>query len=225
MKRMKSGFHWATTVALIVLLTSCATSKVSQDDAKKVLDDFVFNKVAPLIQYDPYTAKIHYDKDKIQSLFEECKRQVKLCGCSIRPVTAFGNKEKWSQGYYQADGYQNIEWTNQVYDQLAINKNGWAVAQLEYPKAGLQHGDFSVKCIMHLAIIWCGATLQNPLYDLRYDFAIKNKSLPNSTTKTSNTAQQPSTTEKSKQLKELFDNGLITKEEYDQKRKQILGNL
>ena len=84
------------------------------------------------------------------------------------------------------------------------------------------------QCSSHLAICSSGFKLapviqQQQCNDI-YDVCIKG--CPQRTLATSQTKPPPSpTAERLKQLEELFKSGAITKDEYDAKRKEILGSL
>ena len=213
-------------VFLSIILTSCASSSSIQDESYKILQNFAF-EASQHVEFDPYSAKVFFERNKIQALLNQTQVKLQQNGCGeLLPIDMnFPSVEDFYDVFVRNYGIQDDAWKMDLYRQLTQNKQGWAIAQVEFPKSGMMHGDYSVKGILMFYISWCGGNGRGGDYGFTPAFYIDIKSKAKENT----TVQQPKTSEgsleKLKKLKEMLDAGLINQQDYDAKKKIILEGI
>lgn len=247
LKKHVSMFNYLLILLLTLFVTSCATSKAIQDDSYRILGEFA-GSLSNYVEYDPYSATLHYDRNQIQGLFEQTKMKLRNNGCGyVGPYyIGVGSEDDFIKYKVKEYGIQNDEWKRSLYQQIVNEKEGWAIAQVEYPRAGLQHGDFTVKSVIMFLMGWCGGNGMGGDYGIQpaFYFDVKNKSLEqkpliennNSKTEIGTTVNQENSAKKKtqnvndainrlKKLKEMLDGGLINQEEYAAKKQKIIDEM
>ncbi len=167
----------ALLLMTLVFCFSCASEKPLQDDSYRILEEFA-NDAARDVEFDPYTAKFHFDRSVIQKKFEVMNQKLinNGCGRAVPLTNGIPDEEHFIKFELKNFVIQNDAWKSQLYQQLAKERQGWAIVQVEYPKSGLQHGDFSVRGVVALYIAWCGGSALGGEYGLLPAFYINVKS-------------------------------------------------
>lgn len=227
-------------IILLIILVSCATDSTVQNSSYEIIREFA-SKLPEVVKYDPYTAKVYFDRKTIDNRFQEVNFKLQYNGCgSITPIYTFlPDEDVFVKEIDVVNGVQNDNWKKSLYYQIINEKQGWAIEQMEYPKAGLAHGDYIVRSIVLFNIDWCGSNGRGGDYRRMFAFYFdlispsKNDSEKsdevklneNSKIKTTNESNKTSIEEKLKKLKELFDANLIDKKDYEEKKKAILDSI
>jgi hypothetical protein len=217
-----------TTLSTLFLLSSCATSRHVQDQSYTILGEFAA-QLPSVVAFDPYTATLHFDRNVVQNLFEATQLRLVNVGCG--PVSPMFRGMPGESDFiaFNLKNYpmQNIAWKSDLYRQIVNNKQGWAIAQVEYPKMGLQHGDFTVKCLVMFHMSWCGGggfSTGDYGFQPAFYFDVKSSALTSQASEKKVAAPEDSVT-RLKKLKEMLDSGLINQQDYDAKKKAIIDGI
>lgn len=226
-RRPRTSFLLAI-LSLLFLSLSCTPPR-PKDEYWKLLVAFMRN-AETCVQYDPYTATVHYDEAAIQQQWKLTLSALRNAGCSTSPFAWYPNNYDTARGHFSRPlKFENEAWERDLWRQIQTGR-GWGIVQTKYPKAGLHHGDYEVPVALKLMIQWCGMdTYGRGPYSEFVLKGTKPDQAPAAQPSAPKTppAPQPSAeaSEKLKKLKELFDSGLITKDEYELKRKTIIDQL
>jgi hypothetical protein len=208
-------------LGLLALSLSCTPPQPKETYWNLVVD--FAKRAESYVQYDPYTATVHFDEGGIQAEWNRTLLSLRNAGCSASPFAWYPNDYSVARGHFsQPLKFENEAWERDLWRQIQTGR-GWGVVQTRYPKAGLQHGDYEVPVAIKLMFQWCAQeSYGRGVYHEWVIKGVKPEQTPTAPQKPA--APQPSAdaTERLKKLKEMFDAGLISKDEYDQKRKAIL---
>lgn len=227
-------------VVSVAVLSGCAAPRSIQDSSYRILREFAY-EASNHVQFDPYTARLHFDSAAVQAGFGQMQNRLIANGCGpASPVWMYlggslsGDEDKFLQYWYEDTKFQNIEWKRDLFRQLRDAKQGWGIVQVEYPKAGMQHGDFTVRALFAYYISWCGANGRGGDYSLTPSFWIDVKSRAKEAAEAATaSAPHPDPTTapsgdamgKMRKLKEMLDAGLISPADYEAKKKSLLDGM
>lgn len=232
---VKGMVIWAVAVAA---LSGCAAPRSVQDESYQVLREFA-NEASKHVEFDPYTARIHFDRAAVQSGFDLMQSRLIANGCGpASPIWTYlggslsGDEDGFLNYWYEDTRFQNIEWKRDLFRQLRDARQGWGIVQVDYPKAGMQHGDFTVRALFAYYISWCGADGRGGDYSMTPSFWFDVKSRAKVAAEAAAaSAPQPAPAAnddavwKMRKLKEMLDAGLISQQDYDAKKKVILEGM
>lgn len=161
----------------LLFCVSCATEKAIQDDSYRILEDFA-NDAASVVEFDTRTASLRFDRAVIQQKFEVMNQKLLKNGCgqAVPLINGIPNEESFIKYELKNFVIENDAWKSQLYQQLAKEKQGWSIVQVEYPKNGLQPREFSVRGVVALYVAWCGGGAFGGEYGLLPAFYFRVKS-------------------------------------------------
>lgn len=153
-------------VVFAFILSSCVSEK-QISIASKTMTDNVFSDIVPLVKFDPYLAKIHFDEYEIANKIQSIRyKSMANGGCDFQI--------KWVRCEYVSNDLQTDAWWDEMC--LQLRNKGWGITQRDFTKGALNHGEYTVPCELILNVYYGfgkGATK-------RFHFNVSNQDLSTS---------------------------------------------
>lgn len=199
----------------MLVMVGCQRPNPSMDINKNRVDSFI-EKTLNDVKYDPYTGKIYFNQSLIQSDWVSLCENAHYVDSNFYPY-------RWSDyATLPGTGIEDEAFRRDLFDQMNSGR-GWGIVQLSHPKAGLMHGDYEVSFGMLVTITWSGDSLYGGQFWATK--TITGKKAEPAAQSPANKQPPADIKDRLKKLKEMFDANIITKEEYQEKRKAILGDF
>jgi hypothetical protein len=229
------------TLATLLLLFTAGCSSIYDEPLKSALDHATetgFKDMSRKALFDPYAAEVHAPVPEVDPIWKKTLDEVKSSGSSsgytahsLPELCDIGSCDTWVKDWVRPalreEGVPE-RWEESAVKQLLAH--GWAIVQRDYASGDVHHGDYHVPAMV-FSFIHFYKVGQNGARSFRYDFEILGKKEPVAapppavTPPPSTPAPAGTVEERLLQLKKLRDTGIVTQEEYDRRRTEILNSL
>ena len=222
-------------LSFVLTIVGCTTMDIRLDNS---IINREFNKFAKWVEkntnYDPYGNDVHISKQEIRARYNDMIRNINYNASiqfySINNFVSHCNRyeddwrcvkrDKAITGSQIADKWRGKALKNFITD-------GFVVTQKDIPEGNLNFGSFSVPVQLTIGIIGSDSSSAN-LAIRKHNFTIKKhvpvpQNQPKAVKSSSN--KELSVADKVKMLKQMLDDGLITQDEFNAKKKKLLDDL
>ncbi|BEV72948.1 MULTISPECIES: SHOCT domain-containing protein [unclassified Paludibacterium] len=211
---------------LLAGLTGCATTQDEESFDASVTRNYqiLLKNVQNSVKYDPYSNAIHYDINQIQAYYNSYLNAVSnetgLMGIWGPMTVAYPENYINTTDRYVAADYAQANGGTLAAARLFAANNGWVITRAGYNVDGKGYAGYEVPILFIGSIGWRGekwypmATVFNITYKSQH--GVQDNAVAAPAGKTSSNA------DKLKSLYELYKSGVLTKKEYEQKKKQLL---
>lgn len=220
----------APALVAFVLATGCAsTYDEPVNSALNAAATKGFTRMAKHAAFDPYAATVHAPDRDVAPLWDQTLADLRAAasqaGFTMRTfaeacrLDAFGNCDRQQPALRArlVEAGVGERWVDNAVKQL--REKGWALTQREPAEGDLHHGDYRVPAAF---LTQLNFTMENRLF--QHDFVIGGKDAPRAAP-ASAPPKSPDAKERLLKLKQLRDDGVITEEEYNRRRTEIVNSL
>ncbi|MCG8333365.1 MAG: SHOCT domain-containing protein [Proteobacteria bacterium] len=222
-------------LSFVLIFAGCSSMDVQLDNS---VINREFNKFAKWVEkntnYDPYGNEIHINRQELRARYSDMIRNINYYASvqfsSINTYVSHCNTFEDDWRCVRRDRAITKSQIGDKWRKKALKNfraDGFVVTQKDIPEGNLNFGSFSVPVQLTIGIIGSDSSTAN-LAVRKHNFTIKKHvSVPQSQPKVikSSTKKELSVAERLKMLKQMLDDGLITEDEFKNKKSKLLEDL